>query len=101
MSPGESAEGYVGYLDKEMNIMGILSAFCVLTVAGIANAFKDVKNGGDGLASSLWNHSSVYIVCGCVSIMVAVPSPKIKTKMPSPPRVPTSVAPLASAGRST
>ena len=36
MKPAEGSlkvEGYLGYLDKEMTIMGILSAFCVASLA--------------------------------------------------------------------
>ena len=48
------AASYLGYLDKEMSIMGILSAFCMLTVAAVANAFKDAKVAGDSLTSTAW-----------------------------------------------
>ncbi len=65
------ADSYLVYLDKEMNIMGILSAFCVLTVAGIANAFKDVDPNGKTLASALLKASHEYIVAGCICMMAA------------------------------
>jgi hypothetical protein len=55
-----------------MNIMGILSAFRVLTVAGVANALKDAKTGGGGtLASSVWGCGRAFIVCGCFCLMIA------------------------------
>jgi hypothetical protein len=54
-----------------MNIMGILSVFCVLTVAGVANAFKDAKIGGDSVASIFWTHGSAYFVSGCFCVLLA------------------------------
>ena len=66
-----AAESYLGYLDKEMNIMGILSVFCVLTVAGIASAFKDAKLNGDTVAAVLWTRGSIYFVCGCFCSLFA------------------------------
>jgi hypothetical protein len=66
-----AAESYLGYLDKEMNIMGILSVFCVLTVAGVASAFKDAKINGDTVASVFWTHGSIYFVCGCFCVLFA------------------------------
>jgi hypothetical protein len=69
MSPRATAESYLSYLDKEMSIMGILCAFCVLTVAGVANALKDV--GSDTLASSIWEDSSFYIGTACACMMPA------------------------------
>jgi hypothetical protein len=51
--------------------MGILSAFCVLTVAGVANAFKDVDLTKNTVARALWNHSHPYVVAGCICIIAA------------------------------
>jgi hypothetical protein len=54
-----------------MTIMGILSVFCVLTIAGIANAFKDVKTKEETLATMVWIRGHTFIVCGCLCLMVA------------------------------
>jgi hypothetical protein len=66
-----NAEPYRDFLEKEMTIMGILSAFCVLTVAGVANALKDANTGGVTLASSVWRGGRAFIVCGCFCLMIA------------------------------
>ncbi len=71
-TPTSDVERYLGYLDKEMTIMGILSAFCVLTVGGIANAFKDVEPyGKETLAMMAWKNAHIYIAAGCLCVMVA------------------------------
>lgn len=69
--PTGSHEAYLGYLEKEMNIMGILSAFCVLTVAGIANGFREVDPTRNTLSALIWNVSHEFIVVGCIFMMAA------------------------------
>ena len=51
--------------------MGILSAFCVLTVAGVANALKDVDVSKQSLAASAWNNAQTFIVIGCLCVLAA------------------------------
>jgi hypothetical protein len=71
VKPAASHEAYLGYLDTEMKIMGILSAFCVLTVAGIATAIKDFDLDKRHPTSTLWHQSSEYMVVGCLCMMAA------------------------------
>jgi hypothetical protein len=52
---------YLEYLDKEMTIMGILSAVCVAAPAGILNA---VLSKDSDVKSMFWNPGHFFIVMG-------------------------------------
>jgi hypothetical protein len=52
---------YLEYLDKEMTIMGILSAVCVAAPAGILNA---VLSKDSDVKSMFWNPGHFFIVIG-------------------------------------
>jgi len=62
------AKQYLEYLDKEMTIMGILSAVCVAAPAGILSAVladrSDVK-------TALWNTGEFFILAGSVLFIIA------------------------------
>jgi hypothetical protein len=65
----ESTKLYLEYLDKEMNIMGILSAFCVATVA------FSLKELLEAIAPSplrtIWDNGGWYIMTGSALILGA------------------------------
>lgn len=58
---------YLDYLDKEMTIMGILSAFSVAALGGVFTILtKD-----DPLAPTLWSGGSVFLVSGSAFCLLA------------------------------
>jgi hypothetical protein len=57
-----------GYLDKEMTIMGILSAVSVAAPAGALNAVLGEQTGSKGV---LWNAGSYFIVLGSLLSVLA------------------------------
>jgi hypothetical protein len=59
---------YLDYLDKEMMIMGILSAFAVAAPAGIlvTSIGKDSK-----IAGQFWDSAEIFIVFGSIYCVVA------------------------------
>ena len=59
---------YLDYLDKEMTIMGILSAFGVAAPAGIlvTSIGKD-----SAIAAQFWNSADIFIVFGSIYCAVA------------------------------
>ncbi len=61
---------YTEYLDKEMTIMGALSAFAIASVALVMNAFAgDLKTGSITLL--LWEESSILVVAGGAAQLLA------------------------------
>jgi hypothetical protein len=59
---------FLNYLDKEMTIMGILSAFCIAAPAGV---LATVFGKDNTVTSALWNHTAPFILLGSVSCIVA------------------------------
>jgi len=59
---------YLEYLDKEMTIMGILSAVCVAAPAGILNA---VLSKDSDVKSMFWNPGHLFIVMGSALCILA------------------------------
>jgi hypothetical protein len=59
---------YLEYLDKEMTIMGILSAASVATPAGILNAIATKDN---AVASAFWNVGESFIITASVYCLLA------------------------------
>src|SRR6478609_344159 len=66
MSHNQSS--YLDYLDKEMSIMGILSTFCVIVVAGTS---KEILEADKGLLCQMAASGFGYFMSGSVVIMVA------------------------------
>jgi hypothetical protein len=65
----EGAKLYLDYLDKEMNIMGILSAFCV---AAVAFALKEVLGAQSSTSlANVWTNGAWQILIGSVLILGA------------------------------
>jgi hypothetical protein len=68
--PEMDTKPYLEYLDKEMTIMGILSAVSVLAPGGILSALvANVKD--KGLALEIWNAGGLFIVGGSMLCIVA------------------------------
>lgn len=59
---------YLEYLDKEMTIMGVLSAIAVLAPAGILNAIVGEKNGARG---EIWHSARAFITAGSTLCVLA------------------------------
>jgi hypothetical protein len=62
------AKQYLEYLDKEMTIMGILSAVAVAAPAGILSAV--LANHND-VKTALWNTGQIFILAGSVLCIIA------------------------------
>lgn len=65
----ESAKLYLEYLDKEMNIMGILSAFCVATTAFSLKELLEAKD--QTPLMTIWNNGAWYILIGSALMLGA------------------------------
>lgn len=59
---------YLEYLDKEMNIMGILSVFCVGVLAIVIDKIAGAK---DTALASLWAAQSGHWVTGSAALLIA------------------------------
>jgi hypothetical protein len=64
----KSAE-YRKYLDKEMTIMGILSAFSVSAVVIVLKGLGDAKS--DSVLRAIWDQGAVFVVTGCLFALTA------------------------------
>ena len=60
---------YLDYLDKEMTIMGILSVFAVLTLAGIVD--KTVGGSSGGFGAELWSSQPLTISLASTALLLA------------------------------
>lgn len=65
----ESAKLYLDYLDKEMNIMGILSAFCVTAAAFALKEVLDAQS--STLLAQVWRNGAWQILIGSVLVLGA------------------------------
>ena len=63
----EKSPVYLDYLDKEMTIMGLLSAFSVAVPALVV---KEVGGAAAGWLRDLWTGSSVYLLLGCAALIM-------------------------------
>jgi zinc transporter ZupT len=65
----KESDQYLGYLDKEMSIMGVLSAFCVavpsLVLERLVSAAKESE------LASIWSHGEMYFWIASVLMLVA------------------------------
>jgi hypothetical protein len=60
---------YLGYLSKEMTIMGILSTFCIAS-AGLV--LKSTTSGqDDGWLHAIWDRSESLVSAGCAALVIA------------------------------
>lgn len=60
---------YLGYLDKEMTIMGVLSAFSVGVPGLVIN--KLAGSGKDSALRAIWNTQEGMVILGSLSFLVA------------------------------
>jgi len=58
---------YLDYLDKEMTIMGILSAFSVAALGGVFT----ILTKADQIGPTLWSGGSVFLVAGSAYCLIA------------------------------
>ena len=59
---------YLTYLDKEMTIMGLLSAFSVALASFVTEKILSAKT---GLLSDLWLHGRAHVIAGAVLAVLA------------------------------
>ena len=59
---------YLHYVDKEMTIMGVLSAFAVVAPPGVLNAVVEEKTGARG---EIWQWGPNFIVAGSALCVLA------------------------------
>jgi hypothetical protein len=64
---------YLDYLDKEMTIMGILSAFCLAIVAVSVERIVSIDKGSVvyNLATKVWSAGSVYLLTSSILVLIA------------------------------
>ena len=62
-------ELYLGYLKLEMQIMGILSAFCIAAMALILKETVGVEN--EGYLKTVWTDATPLISSGLVLLLLA------------------------------
>jgi hypothetical protein len=67
----EGTKLYLEYLDKEMNIMGILTAFCVATVAFSLKELLEANGNPPPPLQIIWCHGAWYILIGSPLILGA------------------------------
>jgi SET domain len=65
---GTTSKTYLDYLDKEMTIMGILSAVGIATPAGILNGILGDKN---NFHDQLWGAGPYFVIVGSVLCILA------------------------------
>jgi hypothetical protein len=65
----EGVKLYLDYLDKEMNIMGILSAFCVATVAFTLRELLEAEPNRP--LEQIWEYSGWFVIIGSALILGA------------------------------
>ncbi len=66
-SDAENATLYLRYLDKEMNIMGILSVFCIATVAFPLKELLEAQKSTP--LADMWENTKDYVLVGSFLIM--------------------------------
>jgi hypothetical protein len=67
-SAGDRVSLYLRYLEVEMAIMGILSAFCV---AAAGFVLKETLSAKDGFMATLWAQSGGYVIVGTALLTCA------------------------------
>jgi uncharacterized protein len=68
MAEAFDTKKYLEYLDKEMSIMGILSAVCVIAPGGILST---VLASDKGPANAFWSTSGFFIIAGAALSIIA------------------------------
>ncbi len=63
------AKPYMDYLDKEMTIMGVLSAFCVLVAGGVLDRTAGAAR--DTALFDLWRTAQTFLLVGSLLLILA------------------------------
>jgi hypothetical protein len=72
LSRAEGTKLYLEYLDKEMTIMGILSAFCAAVLGLVLGVVAKTEGGGDNMGAQMWAKGHWFIVVGSIALIAAV-----------------------------
>jgi hypothetical protein len=67
----EPVVGYCEYLDKEMTIMGLLSAFAVAGSALVLERTAGAKSGEQEWLSTLWTEQQDLVIAGSIALLLA------------------------------
>lgn len=67
----ESSIGYCDYLDKEMTIMGLLSAFSVVIPAATLDRVASAGVHDNSLLALVWRYDRILIVSGSLAFLLA------------------------------
>jgi hypothetical protein len=67
----DSSGVYCDYLDKEMTIMGLLSAFSVVILAAAMDRVASTKPGDNNLFACVWQHDGILILAGSLAFLLA------------------------------
>lgn len=67
----ESSSEYCDYLDKEMTIMGLLSAFSIVVPAAVLDRVAGAKLTDGSLFAEIWNCDRILILSGSVAFLAA------------------------------
>jgi hypothetical protein len=71
-SGADATKPYLEYLDKEMTIQGILSAFCVTaSAAGLDRVLGADKNKANELITALQKHAQPYVIAAVIALVWA------------------------------
>jgi hypothetical protein len=71
MRQSHSGGDYCDYLDKEMTIMGLLSAFSVIIPGSVLSQVASAKHGDGSMFSEVWKNASVLVVSGSLAFLFA------------------------------
>src|SRR5262245_49473650 len=69
LAENKSVEAYLGYLKLEMSIMGMLSTFCIATLALLLKEIAEAENGH--YMEEVWKRAYLWISVGLVLLLVA------------------------------
>ena len=70
-SPINATKPYLDYLEKEMLIQGILSAFCVVAAAGVFDRAINTGAGPSAFLRNLQANGTAYLIAGSVALLGA------------------------------
>ena len=66
-----SSGAYCDYLDKEMTIMGLLSAFSIVVPAAVLDRVGGTKLTDHNLFAQIWNNDRILILSGSLAFLLA------------------------------
>ncbi len=71
MTVDEPTKLYLGYLDKEMTIMGILASFCVAVVALTLDKILGAKSSEDTIMTNIWKNGECFVLIASAMMLLA------------------------------